>query len=184
MSERPQPTQDGRRLICEGSVETVAALHDLAKDIAAELSAGDLLMLTGDLGAGKTTFTRGLAETLGITETISSPTFILAREHRVPDRTTLIHMDAYRLKHASELDDLGLNFSDAITVAEWGKGLIESQFSSWLELELEVEELDFSAQDPETALAAALDVTAEAPRTFRLWAQGCRWQYLEPCQKP
>lgn len=122
----------------------VAATHALAARIAGLLRPGDLLILTGDLGAGKTTFTQGLGLALGVQGRISSPTFIIAREHpgmMCEDGRSgpaLIHVDAYRLGSLDELDALDLDsaLEDAITVVEWGKGVVEGLSEDRLEIEL------------------------------------------------
>lgn len=122
------------------------ATRDVAAALAGLLRAGDVLVLTGDLGAGKTTFTQGLGRGLGVREGIISPTFVLSRihpaEHGGPD---LVHVDAYRLRSAAELTDLDLEESvpHSVTVVEWGRGLAESLAgfpadpdASWLDLHL------------------------------------------------
>ncbi|MFV0633592.1 tRNA (adenosine(37)-N6)-threonylcarbamoyltransferase complex ATPase subunit type 1 TsaE [Demequina sp.] len=94
-----------------------------AEVIAPALRPGDLVILTGDLGAGKTTFTQGLGSALGIRGEVASPTFIIARTHpSLGDGPDLVHVDAYRLSSLAELDDLDLDTSleDAVTVVEWG----------------------------------------------------------------
>ena len=100
------------------------ATQALARDVVAPLvRAGDLLILTGDLGAGKTTFTQGLGAALGVRGPIASPTFIIARTHpSLVGGPPLIHVDAYRLGSLAELDDLDLDatLEDAVTVVEWG----------------------------------------------------------------
>jgi tRNA threonylcarbamoyladenosine biosynthesis protein TsaE len=107
--------------------------------LAARLRAGDVVVLTGELGAGKTTLTQGLAEGLGVRGPITSPTFVIARVHpSLVGGPALVHADAYRLGGALELDDLDLDAStqDSVTVVEWGHGLAESLADSWLEVEL------------------------------------------------
>jgi tRNA threonylcarbamoyladenosine biosynthesis protein TsaE len=93
------------------------------------LRAGDLVLLSGPLGAGKTALTRGIAEGLGVKGRVSSPTFVIAREHRAGERgVALVHVDAYRLGgHLDELDDLDLDteLMDAAVVVEWGEGVAE-----------------------------------------------------------
>ncbi|EWM15604.1 tRNA (adenosine(37)-N6)-threonylcarbamoyltransferase complex ATPase subunit type 1 TsaE [Kutzneria sp. 744] len=93
------------------------------------LRAGDLVLLSGPLGAGKTAMTRGIAEGLGVRGRVSSPTFVIAREHRAGERgVALVHVDAYRLGgHLDELDDLDLDTElvDAAVVVEWGEGVAE-----------------------------------------------------------
>jgi tRNA threonylcarbamoyladenosine biosynthesis protein TsaE len=100
------------------------AMRALAREVVAPLvRAGDLLILTGDLGAGKTTFTQGLGAALGVRGPIASPTFIIARTHpSLVDGPSLIHVDAYRLSGLAELDDLDLDatLEDSVTVVEWG----------------------------------------------------------------
>lgn len=92
------------------------------------LRAGDLLILTGDLGAGKTTFTQGLGEGLGVRGSVTSPTFVIARVHpSLSGGPALVHVDAYRLGDAAELDDLDLDtdLASAVVVVEWGEGVAE-----------------------------------------------------------
>jgi tRNA threonylcarbamoyladenosine biosynthesis protein TsaE len=104
------------------------------------LRAGDLLILTGDLGAGKTTFTQGLGEGLGVRGSVTSPTFVIARVHpSLSGGPALVHVDAYRLGDAAELDDLDLDtdLDEAVTVVEWGSGLAEALSSDRLEVRLE-----------------------------------------------
>jgi tRNA threonylcarbamoyladenosine biosynthesis protein TsaE len=94
---------------------------ELAKRLAPKLSAGDVISLSGDLGAGKTVFTKGLAEGLDITEPVTSPTFTILKEYR--GRLPLFHFDVYRLGHPDELDELGVDeyfYSDGVSVVEWG----------------------------------------------------------------
>lgn len=93
------------------------------------LRAGDLVVMTGDLGAGKTTMTRGIGEALEVRGAVTSPTFVIAREHPpLGVGPALVHVDAYRLGGLDELDDLDLDTSldDAVTIVEWGSGLAES----------------------------------------------------------
>ena len=112
----------------------------VGEHLAGVLRAGDLVILTGDLGAGKTTLTQGLGAGLGVRGTVTSPTFVIARVH--PSLGTgpdLVHVDAYRLGDSAELDDLDLDtdLDTAVTVVEWGSGLAEALSSERLELRLE-----------------------------------------------
>jgi len=103
------------------------------------LQAGDLLVLTGDLGAGKNTLTQGIAEGLGVRGPITSPTFVIARVHpSLVGGPALVHVDAYRLGGFAELDDLDLDTSleDSVTVVEWGHGLAEGLSEDHLEITL------------------------------------------------
>lgn len=103
--------------------------------LAAGLGPGDLVVLSGPLGAGKTVLVRGLARGLGVAGPVTSPTFVIAREHRpLPGGTgvPLVHVDAYRLGSAgsdvaAELDDLDLDtdLADAVVAVEWGEGVAE-----------------------------------------------------------
>jgi tRNA threonylcarbamoyladenosine biosynthesis protein TsaE len=119
----------------------------LGESLAAQLEAGDLVLLSGPLGAGKTAMTRGIARGLGVTGTVTSPTFVIAREHRpgpggagVP----LVHVDAYRLGSSGiavtdELDDLDLDtdLTTAVVVVEWGEGVAERLSASHVLVNLE-----------------------------------------------
>lgn len=100
----------------------------LGAAIGRRLLTGDLVLLSGDLGAGKTALTKGIAVGMGITDTVTSPTFVLARVHHGDldgRQTTLVHVDAYRLGGAAELDDLDLDtdLEHAVVVIEWGEGI-------------------------------------------------------------
>ena len=133
------------------------ATEGLGRRLAAELRAGDLVVLGGPLGAGKTTLTQGLGAALGVRGAVTSPTFVLARVH--PGELPLVHVDAYRLRDAGgrlELDDLDLDASlpDSVTVVEWGEGLVEGLAESRLDVRL-----DRPAEGDRTAL-----VTPVGPR--------------------
>ena len=126
------------------TIGTAAQTHALAAALGAVLEAGDLLVLSGELGAGKTTFTQGLGEGLGVRAGIISPTFVLVRIHpNLPDGPRpggpdLVHVDAYRLGSASEIDDIDLEntMDSSVTVVEWGRGRVEHLSESRLEVEL------------------------------------------------
>ena len=112
------------RLTATDAVATRAAGLRFAE----RLAPGDLVILSGELGAGKTTFTQGLAEGLGVRGPITSPTFVLARVHpSLVGGPSLVHVDAYRLGSLAELDDLDLDasFDESVTVVEWGEGKAE-----------------------------------------------------------
>ena len=113
-------------------------MEQLGRKLGAELVAGDLLVLTGPLGAGKTTLTRGIAEGLGVRGPIQSPTFVIARTHpSLVDGPPLVHADAYRLGSALELDDLDIDADGSVVVVEWGRGMAEGLREQWWELEIE-----------------------------------------------
>ncbi|WP_426562999.1 tRNA (adenosine(37)-N6)-threonylcarbamoyltransferase complex ATPase subunit type 1 TsaE [Angustibacter sp. McL0619] len=123
----------------EKSIELTAstrdAMHDLGRRLAGTLRPGDLVVLTGDLGAGKTTLTQGIGAGLGVRGPVTSPTFVIARVH--PSERggpALVHVDAYRLGSIAEVDDLDLDASleDSVTVVEWGEGLVDDLASDRL----------------------------------------------------
>ena len=120
-------------------VPTPAAMKQLGRAIATVVRRGDVLVLTGDLGAGKTTFTQGLGEGLGIRGPVTSPTFVIARVHpSLIEGPALVHVDAYRLGSALELDDLDLDadLDAGVTVVEWGRGVAEQLSADRLEVTL------------------------------------------------
>ena len=138
-------------LRAEVRLDSAAATQEWAGQLAGLLRAGDVLILTGELGAGKTTFTQGLGAGLGVREGIISPTFVLSRIHPSertagdPSAVDLVHVDAYRLGSAGELLDLDLDatLDRSVTVVEWGRGMAEALAgwpedpeSSWLDIEL------------------------------------------------
>ncbi|HZC71872.1 MAG TPA: tRNA (adenosine(37)-N6)-threonylcarbamoyltransferase complex ATPase subunit type 1 TsaE [Jatrophihabitans sp.] len=104
------------------------------------LRAGDLVVLSGALGAGKTTLVQGIGAGMGVTGRIASPTFVLARVHpaQLPGGPALIHVDAYRLGSLAEVDDLDLDveLDDSVVVVEWGTGLVEQLAEAWLSIGL------------------------------------------------
>ncbi len=115
------------------------AMRELGAGLAGQLAAGDLIVLSGELGAGKTTFTQGLGKGLGVRGDVTSPTFVIARVHpSLVDGPDLVHVDAYRLGGVTELDDLDLETSleDAVTVVEWGEGVAEGLAESRLEIRI------------------------------------------------
>jgi tRNA threonylcarbamoyladenosine biosynthesis protein TsaE len=115
------------------------AMRGLGRSVAGQLEPGDLIVLTGSLGAGKTTFTQGLGAGLGVRGAVTSPTFVIARVHpSVIGGPVLVHADAYRLGGIAELDDLDLDTSldQAVTVVEWGEGLAEGLSESRLEINI------------------------------------------------
>jgi len=120
-------------------IPDAAAMDALGRRLGAALRRGDLVVLSGELGAGKTTLTRGIGEGMGVRGPITSPTFVLSRVHPSLDGTgvPLVHVDAYRLGSARELDDLDLDFDGAAVVVEWGDGLLDGVADSWLRIRIE-----------------------------------------------
>ncbi|MET8204147.1 tRNA (adenosine(37)-N6)-threonylcarbamoyltransferase complex ATPase subunit type 1 TsaE [Micromonospora taraxaci] len=126
---------------------TVEDTREFGRRLAGLLRAGDLVLLTGPLGAGKTALTQGIGAGLGVLGDVTSPTFVIARVHR-PDptrdgRVALVHADAYRLGAATdpraEIDDLDLDASvdDSVTVVEWGEGLVEQLVDAHLRVRID-----------------------------------------------
>ena len=148
----------------EREVASPTEMEALGRALGGVLRAGDLVVLTGPLGAGKTTLTRGIAAGLDVRGRVQSPTFVIARTHRTAAGPDLQHVDAYRLGDEAELDDLDLDLDGAITVAEWGAPL-EHALDSWLRVELER-----GADDDADA-----DGADETPRFVRLRGHGQDW---------
>jgi tRNA threonylcarbamoyl adenosine modification protein YjeE len=114
------------------------AMHQLGLNLARLLDAGDLVLLTGPLGAGKTTMTRGVGEGLGVIGTVSSPTFVIARtQKREATSVPLVHVDAYRLGSPAEFDDLDIDLAHSIVLVEWGRGFAEGLTTNFLDIEIE-----------------------------------------------
>lgn len=111
-------------------------MHELGLKLANQLKAGDLVILIGPLGAGKTTLTRGVGEGLQVEGNVSSPTFVIARTHKRAGKAPLVHVDAYRLGSPQQLDDLDIPFASSIVLVEWGKGLTDEISEHWLEIEI------------------------------------------------
>lgn len=151
------------------------AMHELGVRLGRGFSAGDLVILTGPLGAGKTTLSRGIGEGLGVRGPVTSPTFVLARTHpSLVGGAPLVHVDAYRLADAAELDDLDLDFEGSVVIAEWGAGLVEER-GSWIEIMIErplggatapSEDADLDANDDpdETIEPRTVTITGYGPR--------------------
>lgn len=182
------------RLLAGESVELATAerARELGALLGRVLLAGDLVLLTGDLAAGKTTLTQGIGEGLGVRGPITSPTFVIARVHpNLGAGPDLVHVDAYRLGGLAELDDLDLDadLGEVVTVVEWGHGLAEGLAEDRLELVL-----TRHAGDEDLAGAAGDDPASghggdmagdpgghadapegDQPRTVRALAHGTRW---------
>ena len=122
----------------EHVLPTAEDTRALGAALAGVVRPGDLLVLTGPLGAGKTALTQGLGAGLGVTEPVTSPTFVIARVHR-GGRVPLVHVDAYRLGGVADVDDLDLDASteESVTVVEWGAGLVERLADEHLEVRLD-----------------------------------------------
>jgi len=154
----------------EIAVETAAEMRDLGRQLAGLLRLGDLVILTGPLGAGKTTLTQGIGAGLGVRGTVTSPTFVIARVH--PGPTPLVHVDAYRLGTSLELDDLDLDadVDRSVTIVEWGEGLAEGLASDRLEVTIMPAAPEDAVPEGEPS-----DIR-DQPRTVRIRGIGSRWQ--------
>jgi tRNA threonylcarbamoyladenosine biosynthesis protein TsaE len=118
---------------------TATATREMGRRLAALVARGDLLILTGDLGAGKTTLTQGLGEGLRVRGEVTSPTFVISRVHpSLVGGPALVHVDAYRLGDEAELDDLDIDafVDDSVTVVEWGEGIAEGLAADYLRVHL------------------------------------------------
>ena len=141
-------------------VPTAGAMRDLGRELARLLRPGDLVILAGPLGAGKTTLVQGIGEGLGVRGPVTSPTFVIARVHPPASGSgpSLVHADAYRLHTIAEVDDLDLDadLATAVTVVEWGEGLAEGLAEDRLEISIR--------PDPDGDT-----------RTVRITGHGARW---------
>ncbi|MEE6283037.1 tRNA (adenosine(37)-N6)-threonylcarbamoyltransferase complex ATPase subunit type 1 TsaE [Georgenia sunbinii] len=149
------------------------ATRALGRRLAGMLRAGDLVVLTGDLGAGKTTLTQGIGQGLGVRGQVASPTFIIARSHRnLGQGPDLVHVDAYRLGSLDEVDALDLDSSleDSVTVVEWGEGMVEG---------LAEDRLEILISRPRGGVVDVAEVADEGGRTVRLRSHGPRWQQID-----
>ncbi|TFD87700.1 tRNA (adenosine(37)-N6)-threonylcarbamoyltransferase complex ATPase subunit type 1 TsaE [Cryobacterium serini] len=164
------------------TIADAAAMHRFGVNLAGILRAGDLIVLTGPLGAGKTTLTRGLGAGLRVRGAVTSPTFVLARTHpSLVGGPPFVHVDAYRLGSAMELDDLDIDFVRSIVVVEWGRGLLDGITESWLDIEIERPQgpaLMMMSKTDATASVLDLDHDLDEPRTVTLAGHGPRWAHL------
>ena len=161
-------------------LESLEQMRTFAAALAEHLRAGDLLILTGNLGAGKTTFTQSLGKALDVAGRITSPTFVIAREHL--SRTggpALVHVDAYRLADGEELEDLDLDseLDESITVVEWGAGMAEQLSNDHLDITITPvwDEAAESTEDDESFDADDEDELEDERRTVDLTGHGADW---------
>ncbi len=152
------------------TVASPGQMRYLGERLSALLRAGDLVVLSGPLGAGKTTLAQGIGVGLGVRGQVTSPTFVIARVH--PSLGTgpdLVHADAYRLGSRAEVDDLDLDadLATAVTIVEWGDGLVEDLADSFLSVSIEL------------ATAPGAAEAADGPRIVRVHGSGERWQRHE-----
>jgi tRNA threonylcarbamoyladenosine biosynthesis protein TsaE len=147
------------------TVPTAAAMRGLGRRLAALLRPGDLVLLAGPLGAGKTTLVQGMGEALRVRGPVTSPTFVIARVHPpLAGGPALVHVDAYRLGGLAEVDDLDLDLDGSVTVVEWGEGLAEGLSADRLEITI-----GFAAGGP------GAGPSGDEPRIVRISGTGDRW---------
>jgi tRNA threonylcarbamoyladenosine biosynthesis protein TsaE len=147
-------------------VRTPEDMAAFGRRLAKQLKVGDLVVLRGALGAGKTTLTQGIGEGLGVRGPVTSPTFVLARTHpSLRGGPPLVHVDAYRLASAMELDDLDVDFKNSIVTVEWGYGLLDAVADSWLEITI----------DSPAAPSNPQKVAEAEPRVIHVRGFGPRW---------
>ncbi len=153
-------------------IATPEAMESLGHRIGSLLHAGDLVVLVGELGAGKTTLTRGIGEALHIRGPVTSPTFVLSRVHPpvAGDGPALVHIDGYRLSGPRELDDLDVDWDGAVAVVEWGEGLLDGVAESWLRVAID---------RPHGGVVAAAEADGPAPRRLEISGTGDRGRELE-----
>lgn len=150
------------------------ATRTFGRELAQELRAGDLVLLTGDLGAGKTTLTQGIGAGLGVRGQVASPTFVIARVHpSLVGGPALVHVDAYRLGSLDEVDalDLDAELDDSVTVVEWGQGLVEALAGDRLEVTIERPRGGIDA----TTDGGAVEDAEVGTRRVTLRGVGARW---------
>jgi tRNA threonylcarbamoyladenosine biosynthesis protein TsaE len=181
------------------TVSTSAGMRSLGRSLASLLRPGDLVILSGGLGAGKTTLTQGIGEGLGVRGPVTSPTFVIARVHPAlraanggagdgAPSPALVHVDAYRLGSALELDDLDLDadVASSVTVVEWGEGLAEGLSADRLEITI-VPSPDGEAGAGEIGAGTSAtgapvldgDADGDMPRGVRISGVGERWQGIK-----
>lgn len=161
------------------AVNSAERTRAVGQVLAAQLRAGDLVMLSGGLGAGKTTFTQGIGAGLQVKGRVSSPTFIVARVHpSLVGGPDLIHADAYRIKDLTDLETLDLDstLEEAITVIEWGEGKTEQLSADRLEIEIHREHGGVATSSDGVVDLAEMD---DGKRTITIRPLGKRWDAID-----
>ncbi len=158
----------------EREIASPAEMEALGRALGDALRAGDLVVLTGPLGAGKTTLTRGIAAGLGVRGRVQSPTFVIARTHpSLGDGPPLVHVDAYRLGTDGELDDLDIDFTGSVVIAEWAAPFAAAVADRWWEVEID---RGWAGTGVDTACGTAgphvADMEDAAPRRVRITRHG------------
>ena len=162
----------------ELTVATTGDMLTLGRRLARVLLPGDLVVLSGDLGAGKTTLVQGIGAGLGVRGPITSPTFVIARVHpSLSGGPALVHADAYRLDSPAEVDDLDLDASleTSVTVVEWGGGLVEDLAPDRLDVGIALAP-PAPGPGPGGPAPGSGPGPEQEPRTVRLEGHGARWE--------
>ena len=192
-----RPGEPPPSLRAEIGVPTAARMRALGRRLAPMLRPGDLIVLNGPLGAGKTTLVQGIGEGLHVRGPVTSPTFVIARVHpALGGGPALVHADAYRLSSPAEVDDLDLDadLERSVTVVEWGGGLVEELAPSWLDVTIVMPVPALAGQVPAGGAGLAGDAgpggdldpdgepgpggapgEGDEPRTVLLTGRGERW---------
>ncbi len=155
-------------------ISSAHEMHEFGLRLAKYIKAGDYLVLNGELGAGKTTFTQGLGIGLNVVGTVTSPTFVISRIHRSNETgPELIHVDAYRLTSRDQLLDLDLDeHPNSVIVMEWGASYVSALTEKWLQIDISrTSEVDISQMN--------LTDPAAGVRIVELTAIGDRWENLD-----
>ena len=163
-------------VLAELPVPGAEQMRALGRRLASLLRPGDLVVLTGPLGAGKTTLAQGIGQGLGVRGPVTSPTFVIARVHpSAGGGPALVHADAYRLGSRAEVDDLDLDadLERSVTVVEWGEGLVEDLADSHLEIRITLPPAVGGGVAEEGGGGVAEDNTV---RAVRLTGRGQRWE--------
>jgi tRNA threonylcarbamoyladenosine biosynthesis protein TsaE len=174
-AHRAEPEDELPVLGAELVVPTAAAMREIGARLAGVLQAGDLVILSGELGAGKTTLARGIGAGLSVRGEVTSPTFVIARVHpSLVGGPALVHVDAYRLESLIEVDDLDLDASlgQSVTVVEWGEGLVEGLASDRLQVRLD---RPHGAYSPDGPAPEGPEHELDEPRTITFRGYGSRW---------
>jgi tRNA threonylcarbamoyladenosine biosynthesis protein TsaE len=173
-------TTAGPAFSVQTDVPTAAGMTELGGRLARLLAAGDLVVLSGPLGAGKTTLAQGIGAGLNVRGPVTSPTFVIARVHpSLAGGPDLVHADAYRLGSRAEVDDLDLDadLATSVTVVEWGEGLVEALAGSYLAIGIEpVLAPTVARPDPGAGGPDGTGSESDQPRTVRIDGWGERWQ--------
>ncbi|CAI8370068.1 MAG: tRNA threonylcarbamoyladenosine biosynthesis protein TsaE [Cellulomonadaceae bacterium TMED98] len=154
-------------------IESSSEMEALGAAVGGHLVAGNVVVLHGPLGAGKTTFTRGVGAALEVEGVIQSPTFVVAREHAPAHagRPRLVHVDAYRLSHADELVDLDIDYDHSVVVIEWGRPFVEKVVDQRLDVDIHTStedsnDLSAPSEDGERVVTLTAHARAETDSRF------------------